>query len=158
MHVTFSHREHLDIVAKCDICGKGYGTKAGLYVHKSLKHGVYGSNSEGEPNWAKNVKTKIICDICGKATSRVNHKNHMKSHANAANKPTKCMYCDKEFAKFSNMTGHRKFAHPEEYKRDRVALMEKEGSQYLNKEHPSSKIYAKKMREKKKLSMGKVTT
>ena len=155
IHISWRHREHLNVVAKCDICGKGYCSKDGLYMHKTLVHKVSVSNLKGEPrstNWVKNAKAKsIVCDVCGLAMRPHNYKKHMKTHANAANKPTKCMYCDKEFRAFQNMTSHRKFAHAEEYKRDRNVLMEKEGSQYLTKEHPSSKKYAAMMKEKKLL-------
>ena len=101
------------------------------------------------------VAKSIVCDICGKSMRPYNYKNHMKTHANAANKQTKCMYCNKEFKAFQNMASHRKVAHAEEYKRDRNVLMEKEGSQYLTKDHPSSKKYSAKRKEKKLLA-GKV--
>ena len=63
------------------------------------------------------------------------------------NRPKKCTYCDKEFLSYKNMTGHRKFAHAEQYKIDRDKLMVQEGSTYALNENP----YYKKWYALKKL-------
>ena len=57
------------------------------------------------------------CDICRKVFRPGNLKKHMRIHGN--NRPRKCTYCDREFPTYKAMTGHRKFAHIEEYQRDR---------------------------------------
>ena len=58
-----------------------------------------------------------MCDICGKAFTPGNLKKHMRMHGD--NRPKKCTYCDREFPTYKAMTGHRKFAHAEQYKTDR---------------------------------------
>ena len=58
-----------------------------------------------------------MCDICGKAYTPGNLKKHMRMHGD--NRPKKCTYCDREFPTYKAMTGHRKFAHAEQYKTDR---------------------------------------
>ena len=58
-----------------------------------------------------------MCDICGKAYTPGNLKKHMRMHGD--NRPKKCTYCDRVFPTYKAMTGHRKFAHIDEYQRDR---------------------------------------
>ena len=58
-----------------------------------------------------------MCDICGKAFTPGNLKKHMRMHGD--NRHKKCTYCDREFPTYKAMTGHRKFAHAEQYKADR---------------------------------------
>ena len=58
-----------------------------------------------------------MCELCGKAFTPGNLKKHMRMHG--ANRSKKCTYCDREFPTYKAMTGHRKFAHAEQYQLDR---------------------------------------
>ena len=73
---------------------------------------VHGLDNPGPSH----MKT-AMCDICGKAYTPGNLKKHMRMHGD--NRPKKCTYCDRVFPTYKAMTGHRKFAHTEEYQRDR---------------------------------------
>ena len=91
---------------------------------------------------------KVLCDICGSPVWPTNLRKHMKSHADDANKPKNCTYCNKEFPTYMRMTRHRKIAHAQQYAVDRDTLMKQEGSKYLGIEHPSKKWHQMKKKEK----------
>ena len=71
-----------------------------------------------------------MCELCGKAFTPGNLKKHMRMHGD--NRPKKCTYCDREFPTYKAMTGHRKFAHIEQYQADRDGQLPRSSFTYSN--------------------------
>ena len=144
IHAHHIHSENFPSQFKCTLCKKGFSNAKSLSVHKLKVHDV----SDGTVSKLPPSQTKCaVCEICGKAEYASNMKNHMKTHDTTLNRSTKCTYCDKEFSSYVNMTRHRN--HHPEWKVDRDAIMQREGSMYAGKEHPSKSTQAKKRRAMK---------
>ena len=127
----------------CEICGKGFAASRNLIIHKSRKHEIKldrGDKPKPQSKWKKYYLSgqSLLCDICGSSfSSAFTLRNHKEGHANDANKPKNCTYCDKQFPTFNQMTSHRRCAHAKEYAVDKEKLQTQEGSKYLGREHPS---------------------
>lgn len=67
---------------ECEICQKQYTRKSRLKTHKKSHTG-------------ENIRSKCLCDICGKSISVDNLKMHKRIHSGY--KPYACTYCEKSF-------------------------------------------------------------
>ena len=138
-HVRYKHPEKLQFQFQCTNCEMRFESAKTLSVHKLRVHDV----SDGIVARLPPSETKTFCEVCGKAVVTAYMKKHMKTH-DSSSRPTKCTYCAKEFSCYAHMTRHRNVAHRTEWKVDRDAIMQQEGSMWAGKEHPSSKIWRAK--------------